>query len=132
MEVIRHAAGLFSPICDAHAPPVFAGRVDDSNARAGATYEKLPPSCRPSFQVRKTAPPASRAARQAQKHAAGSALRDTTVNPSPATASPRRRVEILRVIRQLNETTALEFVPRSSAHLFPEDFAPAGAYVDCG
>ena len=117
---------------DAHAHPVFAGnRVDEFEMRArGATYEEIAATGGGiRSTVRKT-----RAASEAQllalaKTRANWFLRCGTTTMEAQSGyglSLDEELKILRVIRQLNETTPIEFVPTFlGAHAIPEEFRGA-------
>jgi imidazolonepropionase len=117
---------------DAHAHPVFGGnRVDEFEMRArGATYEEVAAQGGGiRSTVRKT-----RAASEAEllvdaQERANWFLRCGTTTMEAKSGyglSPEEELKILRVIRQLSETTAIEFVPTFlGAHAIPEEFAGA-------
>ena len=117
---------------DAHAHPVFGGnRVDEFEMRArGASYEEIAASGGGiRSTVRKT-----RAASEAQLLALAQARANwflrcgtTTVEAKSGYGlSLEEELKILRVIRQLNETTPIEFVPTFlGAHAIPEEFRSA-------
>ena len=124
---------------DAHAHPVFGGnRVDEFELRAGgATYEEIAASGGGiRSTVRKT-----RAASEAELLASAQErakwfLRCGTTTMEAKSGyglSLAEELKILRVIRQLNETTPLEFVPTFlGAHAFPEELADRpDEYLDC-
>ena len=117
---------------DAHAHPVFGGnRVDEFELRArGATYEEIAASGGGiRSTVRKT-----RAASEAElladaQERANWFLRCGTTTMEAKSGyglSLEEELKILRVIRQLNETTPIEFVPTFlGAHAIPEEFGGA-------
>lgn len=117
---------------DAHAHPVFGGnRVDEFEMRArGATYEEIAASGGGiRSTVRKT-----RAASEAElladaQERANWFLRCGTTTMEAKSGyglSLEEELKILRVIRQLNETTPIEFVPTFlGAHAIPEEFTGA-------
>ena len=117
---------------DAHAHPVFGGnRVDEFEMRArGATYEEIAASGGGiRSTVRKT-----RAASEAElladaQERANWFLRCGTTTMEAKSGyglSLEEELKILRVIRQLNETTPIEFVPTFlGAHAIPEEFGGA-------
>ncbi len=117
---------------DAHAHPVFGGnRVDEFEMRArGATYEEIAASGGGiRSTVRKT-----RAASEAQLLELAQKRADWFLRCGTTTMEAKsgyglsleEELKILRVIRQLNETTPLEFVPTFlGAHAIPEEFAGA-------
>ncbi len=117
---------------DAHAHPVFGGnRVDEFEMRArGATYEEIGASGGGiRSTVRKT-----RAASETQLLALAQMRADWFLRCGTTTMEAKsgyglsldEELKILRVIRQLNETTAIEFVPTFlGAHAIPEEFRRA-------
>ena len=117
---------------DAHAHPVFGGnRVDEFEMRArGATYEEIAASGGGiRSTVRKT-----RAASEAElladaQERANWFLRCGTTTMEAKSGyglSLEEELKILRVIRQLSETTPIEFVPTFlGAHAIPEEFSGA-------
>ncbi len=117
---------------DAHAHPVFGGnRVDEFEMRArGATYEEIAASGGGiRSTVRKTrAASEGELLAQAQKRA-GQALSCGTTTMEAKSGyglSLEEELKILRVIRQLNETTPIEFVPTFlGAHAIPDEFKSA-------
>ncbi|MEO6872026.1 MAG: imidazolonepropionase [Chthoniobacterales bacterium] len=124
---------------DAHAHPVFGGnRVDEFELRAGgATYEEIAASGGGiRSTVRKT-----RAASEAELLALAQKRSEWFLRCGTTTMEAKsgyglslaEELKILRVIQQLNETTAIEFVPTFlGAHAFPEEFVGRpGEYVDC-
>ncbi len=133
VEVIDARGRVVLPgFVDAHAHPVFGGnRVDEFELRSrGATYEEIAASGGGiRSTVRKT-----RAASEAEllaqaKTRAHWCLRCGTTTMEAKSGyglSLDEELKMLRVIRQLNETTALEFVPTFlGAHAIPEEFAGA-------
>jgi imidazolonepropionase len=140
IEVIEARGRVVLPgFVDAHAHPVFGGnRVDEFEMRArGATYEEI--AARGGgiqSTVRKTrAASEAELLAQAQKHASWFLRCGTTTAEAKSGygLSLDEELKILRVIRDLNETTALEFVPTFlGAHAFPEEFRDRPEqYVDC-
>ncbi|MEO5753381.1 MAG: imidazolonepropionase [Chthoniobacterales bacterium] len=124
---------------DAHAHPVFGGnRVDEYEMRArGATYEEIAAS---GGGIRSTVRQTRAASEdelliQAQKHATWFLRGGTTTVEAKSGygLSLEEELKMLRVIRRLNETTPIEFVPTFlGAHAFPEEFAERlQQYVDC-
>ena len=125
---------------DAHAHPVFAGdRVDEFAMRAGgASYQEIAAAGGGILStVRKTrAASEEQLLEQAQRHAQWFLRCGTTTMEAKSGygLSLQDELKILRVIRRLNETTAIEFVPTFlGAHAIPEEFSgrPAqyGDYV---
>ena len=117
---------------DAHAHPVFGGnRVDEFEMRArGATYEEIAASGGGiRSTVRKTrAASAAELLAQAQRRAKWFLRCGTTTMEAKSGygLSLDEELKILRVIRQLSETTPLEFVPTFlGAHAIPEEFRGA-------
>jgi imidazolonepropionase len=140
VEVIEARGRVVLPgFVDAHAHPVFGGnRVDEFEMRArGATYEEIAASGGGiGSTVRKTrAASEAELLTQAQKHASWFLRGGTTTVEAKSGygLSLDEELKMLRVIRQLNETTALEFVPTFlGAHAFPEEFRDRPEeYVDC-
>lgn len=117
---------------DAHAHPVFGGdRVDEFEMRArGATYEEIAASgggIRSTVRKTRAASEAQLLA-QAEKRANWFLRCGTTTMEAKSGygLSLEEELKILRVIRQLNETTAIEFVPTFlGAHAVPEEFGGA-------
>lgn len=114
---------------DAHAHPVFAGnRVDEFELRArGATYEEIAASGGGiRSTVRKTrAATEDQLLAQAMKHAEWFLRCGTTTVEAKSGygLSVEDEIKILRVVRRLNEETAVEFVPTFlGAHAIPEEF----------
>src|SRR6266480_704510 len=133
MEVVDASGCVVLPgFVDAHAHPVFGGnRVDEFEMRArGTTYEEIAASGGGiRSTVRKT-----RAASEAQllvlaQTRASWFLRCGTTTMEAKSGyglSLDEELKILRVIRQLNETTPIEFVPTFlGAHAIPEEFRGA-------
>jgi imidazolonepropionase len=124
---------------DAHAHPVFGGdRVDEFELRAsGATYEEIAASGGGiRSTVRKT-----RAASEAELLALAQKRSEWFLRCGTTTMEAKsgyglslaEELKILRVIRQLNEAAAIEFVPTFlGAHAFPEEFDDRpNDYLDC-
>jgi len=119
---------------DAHAHPVFAGnRVDEFEMRArGATYEEIAAE---GGGIRSTVRKTREATEdqllaQALKHTEWFLRCGTTTVEAKSGygLSVDEEVKILRVIRRLNEETAVEFVPTFlGAHAIPEEFQSAPA-----
>jgi imidazolonepropionase len=117
---------------DAHAHPVFAGnRVDEFEMRArGATYEEIAAE---GGGIRSTVRKTREATEdqllaQALKHTEWFLRCGTTTVEAKSGygLSVDEEVKILRVIRRLNEETAVEFVPTFlGAHAIPEEFQSA-------
>lgn len=124
---------------DAHAHPVFGGnRVDEFELRAsGATYEEIAASGGGiRSTVRKTRAAAEDALlAEAQKRADWFLRCGTTTMEAKSGygLSLEEELKILRVIRRLNETTAIAFVPTFlGAHAVSEEFRDRpNEYVDC-
>ncbi|MBA2434576.1 MAG: imidazolonepropionase [Verrucomicrobiota bacterium] len=133
IEVIEaHGRVVLPGFVDAHAHPVFGGtRVDEFEMRArGATYEEIAASgggIRSTVRKTRAASEAELLA-QAQKRVQWFLRSGTTTMEAKSGygLSLEEELKILRVIRQLNETSALEFVPTFlGAHAIPEEFADA-------
>lgn len=129
-EVVDATGRVVLPgFVDAHAHPVFGGnRVDEFELRAkGATYEQIAAGGGGiRSTVRKTrAATEDQLLAQAIKHA-GWFIRcgTTTVEAKSGYGlSVQDEIKILRVVRQLNKETPVEFVPTFlGAHAIPEDF----------
>lgn len=126
-------------LVDAHAHPVFAGnRVDEFEMRArGASYEEI--AARGGgirSTVRKTrAASEDQLFEEARKRVEWFLRCGTTTMEAKSGygLSLDDELKILRVIRRLNETTAIEFVPTFlGAHAIPDEFrGRAEQYVDC-
>ncbi len=133
IEVIDARGRVVLPgFVDAHAHPVFGGnRVDEFEMRArGATYEEIAASGGGiRSTVRKTrAASEGELLAQAQRRANWFLRCGTTTMEAKSGygLSLDEELKILRVIRQLNETTPLEFVPTFlGAHAIPGEFAGA-------
>lgn len=140
IEVIDARGRIVLPgFVDAHAHPVFAGnRVDEFEMRArGATYEEIAAS---GGGIRSTVSKTRAASEtellaQAQKHASWFLRCGTTTMEAKSGygLSLEAELKMLRVIRQLNVTSALEFVPTFlGAHAVPEEFCDRPEqYIDC-
>ncbi|MBA3832819.1 MAG: imidazolonepropionase [Chthoniobacterales bacterium] len=124
---------------DAHAHPVFGGnRVDEFELRAGgASYEEI--AARGGgirSTVRKT-----RAASEAELLSLARNRAEWFLHCGTTTMEAKsgyglslaEELKILRVVRQLNETSPIEFVPTFlGAHAIPEEFRDRpDDYVDC-
>jgi imidazolonepropionase len=133
-----HGRVVLPGFVDAHAHPVFGGdRVEEFEMRArGATYEEIAASGGGiRSTVRKT-----RAASEAQLLAQAQRRADWFIRCGTTTMEAKsgyglsleEELKILRVIRQLNETTPIDFVPTLlGAHAIPEEFADRpNEYVD--
>jgi len=114
---------------DAHAHPVFGGnRVDEFEMRArGATYEEIAASGGGIRSTVRRTRAASEDDLLAQSQArAKNFLRCGTTTMEAKSGyglSLEEELKILRVIRRLNETTPIEFVPTFlGAHAIPEEF----------
>lgn len=117
---------------DAHAHPVFAGnRLDEFELRArGATYEEIAAGGGGiRSTVRKTrAATEDQLLAQAIKHAEWFIRGGTTTVEAKSGygLSVDDEIKILRVVRRLNQETAVEFVPTFlGAHAIPEAFQSA-------
>ncbi|MEO5717618.1 MAG: imidazolonepropionase [Chthoniobacterales bacterium] len=131
IEVIdAHGRVVLPGFVDAHAHPVFGGnRVDEFEMRArGATYEEIAASgggIRSTVRKTRAAGEAELLA-QAQRRTNWFLRCGTTTMEAKSGygLSLDEELKILRVIRRLNETTPLEFVPTFlGAHAIPEEFA---------
>lgn len=139
IEVIEARGKVVLPgFVDAHAHPVFGGdRVDEFEMRArGASYEEIAAQgggIRSTVQKTRAASEDELLA-QAQKHAEWFLRCGTTTVEAKSGygLSLEDELKMLRVIRQLNETTPLEFVPTFlGAHAVPEEFRDRReAYVE--
>ena len=121
---------------DAHTHLVFAGnRIDDFERRSrGETYEQIAKAGRGIWSTVEKTRVASEADlfARAKKHAEWFLKCGTTTVEvkSGYGLTLEDELKILRVIRQLNEKTALEVVPTFlGAHAVPRDTSP-GEYVD--
>ena len=133
VEVVDAQGRVVLPgFVDAHAHPVFGGnRVDEFEMRArGATYEEIAAQgggIRSTVRKTRAASEAELLA-GAQKRANWFLQCGTTTMEAKSGygLSPEEELKILRVIRQLSETTPIEFVPTFlGAHAIPEEFAGA-------
>lgn len=133
IEVVDASGRAVLPgFVDAHAHPVFGGnRVDEFELRAGgATYEEIAASGGGiRSTVRKT-----RAASEAELLALAQERAQWFLRCGTTTIEAKsgyglsldEELKMLRVVMQLNATTALEFVPTFlGAHAVPEEFARA-------
>ena len=119
---------------DAHTHPVFAGnRVDEFEQRSkGATYEEIAVK---GGGIRSTVAKTRAATEdellaQARKHAQWFLQSGTTTVEAKSGygLSLADEIKILRVIRHLNDESAIEFVPTFlGAHAVPEEFRSAPA-----
>ncbi|MGH8094462.1 MAG: imidazolonepropionase [Chthoniobacterales bacterium] len=117
---------------DAHAHPVFGGnRVDEFEMRArGATYEEIAAG---GGGIRSTVRKTREASEEelladAQERVKWFLRCGTTTMEAKSGygLSLEEELKILRVIRELSETTAIEFVPTFlGAHAIPEEFSGA-------
>jgi imidazolonepropionase len=114
---------------DAHAHPVFGGnRVDEFEMRArGATYEEIAASGGGiRSTVRRTRAASEEELLEQSQGRARQILRCGTTTMEAKSGyglSLDEELKILRVIRRLNETTPIEFVPTFlGAHAIPEEF----------
>jgi imidazolonepropionase len=135
VEVVNARDQVVLPgFVDAHAHPVFGGnRVDEFELRArGATYEEIAASgggIRSTVRKTRAASEAQLLA-DAQKRAQWFLRCGTTTMEAKSGygLSLEEELKILRVVRQLSETTPLEFVPTFlGAHATPEEFCSAPA-----
>jgi len=140
IEVIDARGQVVLPgFIDAHAHPVFGGnRIDEFEMRAGgASYEEIATSGGGiRSTVRKTrAASEDQLLAEAQRRAAWFLRCGTTTMEAKSGygLSLEEELKILRVIRRLNETTPIEFVPTFlGAHAIPEEFGDRpNEYVDC-
>lgn len=123
---------------DAHTHPVFAGnRADEFEQRSkGATYEEIAANgggIRSTVEKTRAATEDELLA-QARKHAQWFLQSGTTTVEAKSGygLSLTDEIKILRVIRHLNDESAIEFVPTFlGAHAVPEEFRSAPAkYLD--
>jgi imidazolonepropionase len=140
VEVVDARGRVVLPgFVDAHAHPVFGGnRVDEFEMRArGASYEEIAASGGGiRSTVRKTrAASEAQLLRQAQERANWFLRCGTTTMEAKSGygLSLDEEMKILRVIRQLNEEAAIEFVPTFlGAHAIPDEFRDRpDQYADC-
>ncbi len=139
IEIIDARGRVVLPgFVDAHAHPVFGGnRVDEFEMRArGASYEEIAASgggIRSTVQKTRAASEEELLA-QAQKYAAWFLRGGTTTVEAKSGYGLALEAELkmLRVIRKLNETTPIEFVPTFlGAHALPVEFKDRpNEYVD--
>ena len=138
-EVVEARGRVVMPgFVDAHAHPVFAGnRVDEFEMRArGASYEEVAAQgggIRSTVRLTRAAS-ADELLQAAQKRA-GQILRCGTTTMEAKSGyglTTDDELKMLRVIRRLNETTPIDFVPTFlGAHAVPEEFSGRMAeYVD--
>jgi imidazolonepropionase len=115
---------------DAHAHPVFGGnRVDEFEMRAcGATYEEIAAKgggIRATVRLTRAATEdelLEQAGRRARQILRGGTT--TMEAKSGYGLTPNDELKMLRVVRRLNETTPIEFVPTFlGAHAVPEEFS---------
>jgi len=133
VEVVDATGRVVLPgFVDAHAHPVFAGnRLDEFELRArGATYEEIAAGGGGiRSTVRKTrAATEDQLLAQAIKHAEWFIGGGTTTVEAKSGygLSVDDEIKILRVVRRLNQETAVEFVPTFlGAHAIPEEFQSA-------
>jgi imidazolonepropionase len=133
VEIVDAAGRVILPgFVDAHTHLVFAGdRIDDFERRArGETYEQIAKAGGGIWStVEKTrAAGAEELFVQAQKHAEWFLRCGTTTVEAKSGygLTVKDELKILRVIRRLNEETALEIVPTFlGAHAVPRDVAQA-------
>ena len=114
---------------DAHAHPVFGGnRVDEFEMRArGATYEEIAATGGGiRSTVRRTRAASEDDLLEQSQRRARQILRCGTTTMEAKSGyglSLDEELKMLRVIRRLNETTPIEFVPTFlGAHAIPEEF----------
>ncbi|MDP9004286.1 MAG: amidohydrolase family protein, partial [Verrucomicrobiota bacterium] len=132
-EVVEATGRVVLPgFVDAHTHPVFAGnRVDEFEMRTrGATYEEIAAGGGGiRSTVRKTrAASEEELLRQALRHAEWFLRSGTTTVEAKSGygLTVEDETKILRVIRRLNEESAIEFVPTFlGAHAIPEEFRNA-------
>jgi len=130
LEVVDAQGRTILPgFVDAHAHPVFGGnRVDEFEMRArGATYEEIAASGGGiRSTVRRTRAASEEDLLQQSQVRARQILRCGTTTMEAKSGyglSLDEELKILRVIRRLNETTPIEFVPTFlGAHAIPEEF----------
>lgn len=140
IDVVQAEGRVVLPgFVDAHAHPVFGGnRIDEFELRAGgATYEEIAAQ---GGGIRSTVGK-TRAASEAgllslaQKRADWFLRCGTTTMEAKSGygLSLEEELKILRVIRQLNQTTPLEFVPTFlGAHATPDEFRDRPSeYITC-
>ncbi len=138
-EVVEARGRVVLPgFVDAHAHPVFGGnRVDEFELRAeGATYEEIAAQgggIRSTVRKTRVASEAELLA-EAQKRAQWFLRCGTTTMEAKSGygLTLEDELKMLRVIRRLNETTPIEFVPTFlGAHAIPEEFRKRpNEYVD--
>ncbi|HET7512350.1 MAG TPA: imidazolonepropionase [Chthoniobacterales bacterium] len=138
-EVVEARGRVVMPgFVDAHAHPVFGGnRVDEFEMRArGASYEEIAAKGGGiRSTVRLTRAASEDELLQAAQKRAGQILRCGTTTMEAKSGyglTTDDELKMLRVIRRLNETTPIDFVPTFlGAHAVPEEFSGRMAeYVD--
>ncbi len=130
VEVVNARGRAVLPgFVDAHAHPVFGGnRVDEFEMRSrGATYEEIAASGGGiRSTVRKTRAASEDDLLEQSQERVRQVLRCGTTTMEAKSGyglSLDEELKILRVIRRLNETTPIEFVPTFlGAHAIPEEF----------
>ena len=130
-EVVEaHGRIVLPGFVDAHAHPVFGGnRVDEFEMRArGATYEEIAASGGGiRSTVRKTRAATEDELLELARKRARQILHCGTTTMEAKSGyglTTNDELKMLRVIRRLNETTPIEFVPTFlGAHAVPEEFS---------
>ncbi len=130
IEVVDAGGRVVLPgFVDAHAHPVFGGnRVDEFEMRSrGATYEEIAAAGGGiRSTVRRTRAASEDDLLEQSQRRARQILRCGTTTMEAKSGyglSLDEELKILRVIRRLNETTPIEFVPTFlGAHAIPEEF----------
>jgi imidazolonepropionase len=140
VEVVEARGRVVLPgFVDAHAHPVFGGnRIDEFELRAGgASYEEIAAhggGIRSTVRKTRAASEAELLALAQQRAKWFLRCGTTTMEAKSGYGlSLEEELKILRVVRQLNETTPIEFVPTFlGAHAIPEEFqGKPEQYVDC-